>query len=243
VNFDDSHGDGPVQKPAAKLDPEIPEVVKQERLRISRELHDRVLQSLATVKMRAETCRQQLLGNRKAVEVELQNIEDNVDKAIIEIRNLLTENQSTEDLQAGSLERRLKQELEIFCARSGFKLDFCCSIGADKLPRDVEKELYFTLREGILNAVRHSRATELHLSLRRTSEGCAAALRDNGVGYDPARTEGSSHYGLKGMRERVSKVGGDMTVSPHSRLTSSNVVSDAFAWPRASAFGRRFYKM
>jgi NarL family two-component system sensor histidine kinase LiaS len=213
VNFDDSHGDASVEKPPAKLDSEIPEVVKQERLRISRELHDRVLQSLATVKMRAETCRQQLLDNRKAVEVELQNIEDNVDKAITEIRNLLTENQSTEDLQAGSLERRLKQELEIFCARSGFKLDFCCSIGADKLPRDVEKELYFMLREGILNAVRHSRATELHLSLRRTPEGCEAALRDNGVGYDPTQTEGTSHYGLKGMRERVSKVGGDISVT------------------------------
>lgn len=186
--------------------------MRQERLRISRELHDRVLQSLATVKMRAETCRQQLLGNRKAVEVELQNIEASVDKAIIEIRNLLTENQSTEELQAGSLERRLKQELEIFCARTGFKLDFRCSIGADKLPKEVEKELYFTLREGILNAVRHSRATELHLSLKKTPEGCEAALRDNGVGFDPARTEGSSHYGLRGMSERVSKIGGELTV-------------------------------
>jgi signal transduction histidine kinase len=87
-----------VEKDFAKLDRQIPEVVKQERRRISRELHDRVLQSLATVKMRAETCRQQLLDNRKAVEVELQNIEETVDKAIIEIRNLLTENQSTEDL-------------------------------------------------------------------------------------------------------------------------------------------------
>ena len=162
--------------------------------------------------MRAETCRQQLLGNRKAVEVELQNIEASVDKAIIEIRNLLTEHQSTEELQAGSLERRLKQELEIFCARTGFKLDFRCSIGADKLPKEVEKELYFTLREGILNAVRHSRATELHLSLKKTPEGCEAALRDNGVGFDPTRTEGSSHYGLKGMSERVSKIGGELTV-------------------------------
>jgi signal transduction histidine kinase len=33
------------------------------------------------------------------------------------------------------------------------------------------------------------------------------------VGYDPTRTEGSSHYGLKGMRERVSKVGGDISVT------------------------------
>ena len=101
----------------------------EERQRISRELHDRVLQSLASVRLRAETCHRELLDNRSALENELQTIEDNIDKAIIEIRNLLTENQSAEDLQAGTLERRLKQELEIFCARTGFKLDFRCAIG------------------------------------------------------------------------------------------------------------------
>jgi signal transduction histidine kinase len=68
------------------------------------------------------------------------------------------------------------------------------------------------LREGILNAVRHSRATELHLSLKKTPDGCEAGLRDNGVGFDAAATEGSSHYGLKGMRERIRKIGGEFAV-------------------------------
>lgn len=201
-----------MKKTSGKIDRDIPEIVRDERQRISRELHDRVLQSLSSVKMRAETCRRQLLEDRAAVAAELQIIEDNVDKAIIEIRNLLIENQSSEDLQAGSLERRLKEELEIFCARTGFKLDFRCSIGAHNLSTAIEKELYFTLREGILNAVRHSRATELHLSLKKTPNGCEAGLRDNGVGFDAAATGGSSHYGLKGMGERIRKIGGELTV-------------------------------
>ena len=184
----------------------------EERQRISRELHDRVLQLLASLRLRAETCRRELLDNRSALENELQTIEDNIDKAIIEIRNLLSENQSAEDLQAGTLERRLKQELEIFCARTGFKLDFRCAIGAHNLPIVMERELYFTLREAILNTVRHSRATELHLWLKTTDRGCEARLRDNGVGFDTASVGGTSHYGLAGMRERIRKIGGTLTL-------------------------------
>ncbi len=214
-----------MKKAPAKIGFSVAEAIKDERLRISRELHDRVLQPLSSVKMRAETCRRQLFHDQAAVQAELQHIEETIDRAITEIRNLLTENQSPEELQAGSLERRLKQELDIFSTRSGFKLDFHCSIGGDNLPVEVEKELYFTLREGILNAVRHSRATELHLSLKTTPDGYEAALRDNGVGFDPAAAAGSSHYGLRGMRQRMRRIGGDLTVDSaagkgtHIRIT------------------------
>ena len=197
-------------KKPPKQNQEIWNAVVEERQRISRELHDRVLQLLSSVRMRAESCRRRLPHNRGALENELRTIEENVDKAIAEIRNLLTENQSLEDLQAGSLERRLKQELDIFRARTGFKLDFRCAIDTHKLPAAVERELYFTLREGILNAVRHSRATELHLLLKKTANSCEARLRDNGEGFDAASTEGSNHYGLKGMRERIRKIGGEL---------------------------------
>jgi signal transduction histidine kinase len=201
-----------VKKNQKKITSRLATAVVEERQRISRELHDRVLQLLATVRLRAETCHRQLLDNRSALESELQTIEDNIDKAITEIRNLLTENQSAEDLQAGTLERRLKQELEIFCARTGFKLDFRCAIGAHNLPMATERELYFTLREAILNAVRHSRATELHLSLKTTARVCEARLRDNGVGFDTASVGGTGHYGLAGMRERIRKIGGTLTL-------------------------------
>jgi signal transduction histidine kinase len=37
-------------------------------------------------------------------------------------------------------------------------------------------------------------------------------LSDNGVGFDPSAIDGSSHYGLKGMKERIHKLGGKFTV-------------------------------
>jgi signal transduction histidine kinase len=201
-----------MEKKANKAGNERADAVAEERQRISRELHDRVLQLLSGARLRAETSRHQLLGNRRLLEKELQTIEGNIDQAITEIRNLLAENQAAEEMQAGSLERRLKQELEIFRARTGFKLDFQCAVGARNLPVAIERELYFTLREGILNAVRHSRATELHLALSTTADGCQARLRDNGVGFDPTASSGSSHYGLKGMRERIRKLGGEFVL-------------------------------
>lgn len=187
--------------------------VAEERQRISRELHDRALQLLSGVRLRAETCRRQLLDKPARLEIELQHIEESIDKAITEIRNLLAENQAGEVLVAGSLERRLKEELNIFRARTGFKLDFRCTIGANNLPPAVERELYFTLREGVLNAVRYSRASELHLGLAQGSRGYEAHLNDNGIGFDVLAIEGTSHYGLKGMKERIHKLGGEFTLN------------------------------
>jgi len=116
-------------------------------------------------------------------------------------------------LQAGSLERRLKEELSIFSARSGFQIELQCEVDTHELPIDIEKELYFTLREGVLNAVRHARASEIRLSLARSPSGYQAILSDNGVGFVVAATEGSSHYGLKGMKERVQKLGGTLDIA------------------------------
>ncbi|MGE5216768.1 MAG: sensor histidine kinase [Chloroflexota bacterium] len=200
-------GNSPKKTPEQRAD-----AVAEERQRIARELHDRVLQLLSGARLRAETARRQLIDNRAALETEFCAIEEGIDSAIAEIRNILTESQSEIELQAGSLERRLKQELEIFCSRTGFKLDFRCAIGVHNLPLAIERELYFSLREGILNAVRHSRATELHLAITQTPQALQASLRDNGVGFDPASIRGSSHYGMKGMKERIRKIGGQLTI-------------------------------
>ena len=188
------------------------QAVVQERQRISRELHDRALQILASVRLRAEVCGNELLSNPTSLRRELKAIEKEIDTAIIEIRNILTETHERKELTAGSLERRLKTELEIFRARTGFTLDFRCTVSARDLPYEIERELYFTLREGVLNAVRHARASQLTLSLSRDATSCIARLADNGVGFDISTAEGGNHYGLRSMRERIKRVGGEVTV-------------------------------
>jgi len=186
--------------------------VLDERQRISREIHDRALQLLSAARLRIERCHRQLSDGSEPLKAELQMIEENLDRSITEIRNLLTENQLVDQLQAGSLERRLRDELEIFSARAGINIDFQCSVGSHNLPAQIERELYFSLREGVLNAIRHSRASELHLSLRQSHARCEAILCDNGIGFNVAATEGSSHYGLRGMKERIRKIGGELSL-------------------------------
>jgi signal transduction histidine kinase len=189
----------------------IQAAVLEERQRISRELHDRVLQLLSTARLRVERCAQQLSAGPDGLISELESVEANLDRAVTEIRNLISENQLDEQLQAGSLERRLRDELEIFSARTGVKVEFQCAIGTHNLPMSIEREIYFTLREGVLNAIRHSRATDMRLSLTQTRTTCEARLSDNGVGFAVSAAEGSSHYGMRGMRERIRKIGGEIT--------------------------------
>jgi signal transduction histidine kinase len=190
----------------------VADALVRERQRISRELHDRALQILSSVRLRAEVCREQLLTDQASLRRELKIIEKEIDTVIVEIRNILTETQERKELKAGSLEQRLKAELEIFRARTGFSLDFHCTVNARDLPHQIERELYFTLREGVLNAVRHARASQLTLALSRDATSCSARLTDNGVGFDLSTAEGGNHYGLRSMRERMKTIGGELTV-------------------------------
>ncbi len=185
--------------------------VQEERRRISRELHDRVLQLLTTIQLRSELCLNELISKPEQLERELKTIAEAAHKAATEIRSLLLEKQVVH-LAAGSLERRLKDEMEIFRARTGLKLEFECAIDAHDLPYEVEQELYFALREGIINAIRHSRASELNLSLTQNQTTCCVDLRDNGVGFDKSSAVGGGGFGLKGMRERIEKVGGHLAI-------------------------------
>jgi len=185
--------------------------VQEERRRISRELHDRVLQLLTTIQLRSELCLNELVNKPQQLERELKTIAEASYKAATEIRSLLLEKQIVH-LAAGTLERRLKDEMEIFRARTGLKLDFQCAIDAHDLPYEVEQELYFALREGIINAIRHSRATELTLSLSQDEATCCVNLQDNGVGFDESSAAGGGGFGLKGMRERINKVGGHVAI-------------------------------
>ncbi len=184
----------------------------EERRRISRELHDRVLQLLSSVRLRAEMCRRELINRPDLLDQELGTIEKTADKAVAEIRRLLADNQTPSDLAAGSLERRLREEMEIFRARSGMKLEFRCAIGRHILPVEVERELYFALREGLINAVRHSRASELVLALFQEGPSCKASLTDNGSGFDWASIDSGTHYGLRILRERIERVGGNVRI-------------------------------
>ncbi len=80
----------------------------------------------------------------------------------------------------------------------------------------VKIALYRILQEGLSNAYRHGGASVVHVKLHRVKEMPNSRLRleivDNGAGFDTRDALGESHFGLRGMRDRVEMVGGSFAL-------------------------------
>ena len=76
-------------------------------------------------------------------------------------------------------------------------------------------EIYKTAAEALRNAFRHAQAQQVEVEIRYDNEQFRLRVRDDGKGIDPAVLSGQGregHYGLRGMRERATLMGGKLTV-------------------------------
>jgi signal transduction histidine kinase len=78
--------------------------------------------------------------------------------------------------------------------------------GIGRYPQDVEAGVYFCVLEALQNVAKASRATRAVVDLRETAAGLTFAVRDDGVGFDPATAPRGT--GLQGMADRMDAVGG-----------------------------------
>lgn len=194
-------------------------LLDDERQRIARELHDRVAQTLFSIGLAAQS----------ALESDGNGVPDNGDgdphKALQSIRGLsaLGNEQMREaifalnraDLQDRGLERTLWTAVRDFRERTGLEADLVL-VGRERLVSpETAEALLAVVREALVNVEQHARATSVVVTLRRSRRGVTLAVQDDGIGA-PAlllRSIGSSftHFGLRGLQERIRKLGGGFT--------------------------------
>ena len=63
-----------------------------------------------------------------------------------------------------------------------------------------------------MNAMRHSHASRLDVKLKQTETAIEGSLSDNGIGFDPDHSDNGQKLGLKGMRERMTRLGGELLI-------------------------------
>jgi signal transduction histidine kinase len=80
------------------------------------------------------------------------------------------------------------------------------------LPATVEHHLFRIGVEALTNAVRHSGASRVDIELRFAGDGTDLIVRDDGSGFAPAEVAQGEHFGLRGIRERVDKLGGTLAL-------------------------------
>ncbi len=198
----------------------------QERRRIMFELHDGILQSLATLILRLEDCRRHLPEFQKESVEEIRSLEDLARESMKEIRQFLS-GQSPKTLTPGTLTDKLREEARFL--QEGMGLDVILDSEPEELglPPQIEREIYYVLREALTNVTRHSSASKVSIQLIRENGTLRGSLIDNGVGFhrDNARFNGG--FGLTGMTQRIREIGGELyiTSSPGHGTKLSFVVS------------------
>jgi signal transduction histidine kinase len=102
------------------------------------------------------------------------------------------------------------------------------------IPESIEHDLYFVLREGLMNITRHAQASRADLILNQTETEIRGSLRDDGIGFEPINVVNGHGLGLTSMKERIEKLRGELDIqsSPGKGARISFVLPLA---PRAAA--------
>ena len=188
-----------------------------ERTRIARELHDTLLQSFQAVLLQFQAARH-LIPDRPA------DAQRTLETGIEQARRAITEGRdAVQGLRAsavltGDLAQSIGALGEALAAdaRNGNRPDFGMRIEGRPRPLAplLRDEVYRIASEALHNAFRHARAVRIEVELRYDPRWFRLRVRDDGKGIDPAVLDGgrAGHYGLAGMHERATLLGGALAL-------------------------------
>jgi len=188
-----------------------------ERTRIARDLHDTLLQSAHGVLLRFQTVSQLLPDRPMEAKEKLDNAIDQtadfITEARDEVQGLRDSTVQSNDLALAI--STLGQELGTDSANHRPAFRVAVEGESRNLHPIIRDEIYKIAAEALRNAFRHSQARQIEVEIRYDNEQFRLRLRDDGKGTDPAilSSQGSEgHYGLPGMRERATLIGGKLAV-------------------------------
>lgn len=179
-----------------------------ERRHIARELHDELGQLLTALKLDLDRLQRQL---SPPLRLQTDSMSELLDHTIKTVRRLATElrPQILDDLglKAG-LEWLAKQS----CERVGLSFEVRWLLPDDRLNDDARSAFFRICQEALNNVVRHARASQVEIELRKDEQHLILLVKDNGSGFRAG--EGSPDgLGLLGIRERIALLGGSCAVT------------------------------
>ena len=176
--------------------------IAQERLRISRDLHDLIGQSLSAVSLRGDLALRLLPTDPQAAQSEIANLAETARAALHGILSV------TSDPPAADLRVEADGARALLAAAG---IAATVEIDAEAVPPGARPVFAWALREGVTNVLRHSEATECTITVGGTAgEAARLEIVNDGV-RQPASVPGN---GLTGLAERARAVGGEVTAGP-----------------------------
>ncbi len=199
--------------------------VQEERLRIAHEIHDTLSQSLFGIVYTLEGCLKLLPHKPQAVIPLLTRVHKAADTARVEVRQSILDLWPSE-LTSEQFVIDLESYAQQFCQADSLAVKVSVTGELTPLSSRARRSLYRIAQEGLSNIARHAAASEAQIYLEVSASQAKLIIKDNGCGFDPkialAREYDREHFGLRGMQQRASSLGG--TCQFHSQPNIGSTV-------------------
>jgi two-component system nitrate/nitrite sensor histidine kinase NarX len=189
------------------------QAVVDERTRLAREIHDGLAQTLAFLKIQAAQMQNFLeRGETEKLTNTLQANYRTLSDAYIDAR------QAIDDLRrvpTTNLCDWIDQVAADYKQTTNQKVNVSIAEFSTKYPANIQAQLIRIVQEALSNVRKHADATTVDILGFQEGDSYLFEIRDNGRGFTPesGHSEGNSHYGLRGMRERSESIGADFQIT------------------------------
>ncbi len=179
-----------------------------ERQRLARELHDETGQALTSILLGLRGVEEEAQGQPRLLE-RLAEVREVAVATLQDVRRLAVELRP-KALDDFGLLPALERLAESVGEQTGIAVELEGRLG-DRLPAETETALYRIVQEALTNVVKHAQARRVSVVLTRKDDSVAALVEDDGRGFSPDGVE-EGRLGLTGIRERLSLLGGRLTL-------------------------------
>ncbi|MGQ0553586.1 MAG: sensor histidine kinase [Planctomycetota bacterium] len=208
-----------MQEKLRRLSHKLLSVQEEERLRISRDLHDAIGQTLTGINVGLATLKHEVADDSRQLAEAITRAQLLVERSMRTVHQFAWELRPTllDDL---GLVPALRSYANLFAKRTGVKVSFAVDAKSYALDNDRSTALFRVAQGALSNVERHSRAKVARVSLRSVAGAVRLEVQDNGKAFDARRMETSKvnkHLGLLVMRERAEMVGGRFAIESSPR--------------------------
>lgn len=188
--------------------------VSSERDRIARDMHDSLVQSLFSMLLQIETAIQNIKKSPDLTEEKLKNLRDDLQRTIKETREYIYELYPHALTDLG-LKTAIRRIISPYTENiSNINLDIAELLG--NIPLEIESAVVKIVQEAVSNAVRHSKASTVSISLHLKNGNLHLMVQDDGIGISSVETtrtaDEKKQLGIQSMRKRVKELNGELKI-------------------------------
>ena len=200
--------------------------IEAERKRLARSLHDELGQDLTALRMDLGWM-QRHYGDHTELLVAVERMRKTVDGTATAVRRIISDLRPPmlDDLGIVAAATTLTKDL---AARTGLAVSLTTEGDFERLPEAHQTAIYRMLQEGLTNVVRHAAATQVEVSLRASAQHVELRIRDDGRGFTEEARRKEASFGLFGLGEWASQLGGAVEID--SRPGQGTTVSVGVPW-------------